>query len=368
MSAVECGVERHYSDGEINRLEGVQLRNTRTSLNRPVPELVNMSRKFTDIWGLFSRIIGGKSSLRSVYGRGIKGRPARLNFEDDCRVSTFHSFLLKMPAKNWTTPEQLTWFEAQIPDFLKAQAERQTVRFYTTVTHEFFSRWSERALRFPPITEGTTRTLTATENLLLTSFIVRRKAVRYERYHAIKMYILTSALIQQIRSWFPWHSKAHSRKQPNLASLQSFGQSNQKTRLRQASEVYSTLYYDTKIKARVVQEKGDRTLSRAENLSLIKKITQEMYAAETPEVKEQVVKRVRELKEMRAKDQADEHGDNEDGTRPERRPEEYQQYVLIHSVCTLYLHPTPPERFKISYHCLDQSWMRSHGRPATFSW
>lgn len=262
-----------------------------------------------------------------------------------------------MPGKNWTTAEQLSFLESQIPAFLKAQSEHHLPNFYTVVTHQFFTQWSERALRFPPRIGETTRTLTGSEQLLLSSFIIRRKEVRYEYYHAM-MYILTSTLIQQIRAWFPWHSKTQLRRKPTLSSLQAFGQVNHKTRLKQATEVYSSLYYESKIKPRVLQEKGDRILSRADNLSLIKTITLQLYAAETAEVKQEVAERVRKLKEIREKEKADEYdgNENEDGTpssSSERRPEEYQQYVHIHSLHTLYSQPQKG-RFRTLYPCLDR--------------
>jgi uncharacterized protein YgfB (UPF0149 family) len=107
------------------------------------------------------------------------------------------------------------------------------------------------------------------------------------------------------------------------------------------SEVYSSLYYDIKIKPRVLQEKGDRVLSRAEKLLLIKKVTQKMFAAETDEVKVEVAEKLSKMKEVHKKT-LDEDEDNKDGGGPsslERRPEEYQRCVYFYSMPIRHLQP-----------------------------
>jgi hypothetical protein len=302
---------------------------------------------------IFDNIRGGNRGLplEHVWGRGrggetgIKGWVGILNEEDEPPIPFIARLLSIMPGKKWTTPEQLSFLEAQIPDYLAAQSEGRLTNFYSALTHQFFTRWSERALRFPPTIEGETRTLSRTEELELSPFIIRRKEVHYESCHATEMYILTSTLVQQIRSWFSWHSKTQLRKKPTLASLQSFGQKTQKTRLMHPSEVYSSLYYDTKIKPRVLEEKGDRDLSRGEHLSLVKSITQEMFAAESAEVKEEVADKLTSMKAIRQKEREEkEDEDNETGSSSsssERRPEEYQRYVHTHFAYSLYLQPTP---------------------------
>jgi hypothetical protein len=80
-----------------------------------------------------------------------------------------------MPGKKWMTPEQLAFLDSHIPEFLKCQAEGRLTSFYNVVSHQFFTRWSERGLRFPPKDGETSRTLTPPEQLELSVFIVHRK-------------------------------------------------------------------------------------------------------------------------------------------------------------------------------------------------
>jgi hypothetical protein len=102
----------------------------------------------------------------------------------------------------------------------------------------------------------------------------------------------------------------------------------------QPTEVYSTLYYDAKIRQRVKEERGERKLSQGENLSLIKTVTLDMFAAETDEVKKEVAQMIRKLKEKREREK--EEDEEEDESRlSERRPEAYQQYVHTRSIHAL---------------------------------
>ena len=84
------------------------------------------------------------------------------------------------------------------------------------------------------------------------------------------------------------------------------------------------------IKARVLVEKGDRQLSRADNLLLIKRVTQDMYAEETFEVKLEVMAKLRSLKEERERKREDEGEDDDDELGSlERRPQDYQRYTRV---------------------------------------
>jgi hypothetical protein len=131
-----------------------------------------------------------------------------------------------MPGRPWTTPDQRTFLESQVPAFLIAQTTHRLADFYIAVTHKFFTQWSERELRFPPEPGDTTRALTGREQLELSSFIIRRKEVRCDLYSTMKIHILTLILPQQIRAWFPWHAKTQARKKPTMSSLRTFALSN----------------------------------------------------------------------------------------------------------------------------------------------
>jgi hypothetical protein len=102
---------------------------------------------------------------------------------------------------------------------------------------------------------------------------------------------------------------------------------SQHSRTRRLSEVevYSTMYYGEKIKPAVEAARGEEKLSRSENLALIRRITSEMWARETIEIKEIIWKRMEESKGTQ-----DEYDDKHDGGEADtaRLPEDFQQSVL----------------------------------------
>jgi hypothetical protein len=62
-------------------------------------------------------------------------------------------------------------------------------------------------------------------------------------------------------------------------------------------EVYSLLFYNEKIGPRVSKERGDTSLSHSENLSLVKRVTADMYVDETEQVKVMVAAKIAEASE-----------------------------------------------------------------------
>jgi hypothetical protein len=105
-----------------------------------------------------------------------RGMYKREDVEDDVQqiLFPFKAKLISiMPGKKWMTPEQLSFLESQIPDYLSAQSEHRLSDFYVTVSHNFFNQWSERQLRFPPKSGEETRPLSGKEQLKLSSFIIR---------------------------------------------------------------------------------------------------------------------------------------------------------------------------------------------------
>jgi hypothetical protein len=83
------------------------------------------------------------------------------------------------------------------------------------------------------------------------------------------------------------------------------------------------MYYKEKISPVVNAERGTERLSRSENLALIKKITAEMWAVETPEVKELVRQRMEEQKTTQEQ-KATPEPERDGGPATERTPEEFQ--------------------------------------------
>ena len=46
-----------------------------------------------------------------------------------------------MGKKRWTTPEQRTWLEELIPDFVQAQQDKTTGLFFDTIYKEWHDKW-----------------------------------------------------------------------------------------------------------------------------------------------------------------------------------------------------------------------------------
>jgi hypothetical protein len=44
----------------------------------------------------------------------------------------------------WATTEQAIWLESRIPEFLKAQADKNLPRYYAKLYEDWFTKWSER--------------------------------------------------------------------------------------------------------------------------------------------------------------------------------------------------------------------------------
>jgi hypothetical protein len=52
--------------------------------------------------------------------------------------------------KRWTTEEQTTFLESKVADYLLAQSEGKTTRFFSLIDKEWFDRWSERNILYTP--------------------------------------------------------------------------------------------------------------------------------------------------------------------------------------------------------------------------
>ena len=140
--------------------------------------------------------------------------------------------------------------------------------------------------------------------------------------------------------------------------------SNKSTRLLHPTEVYSSLYYETKIRPRYLAEKGDRTLSKGGRLSLIKDITQKMFSEESDLVKGEVTKKLEEMKEMRAN--VKEEGDDEKhlADNPTRSPELYQRYVSLHQHAGFSCNILSIAQLMAFCRQWGQSWIAALARPA----
>lgn len=102
--------------------------------------------------------------------------------------------------------------------------------------------------------------------------------------------------MQQLKTWFRWRAttkgRTHEKKNPK-AILELFGAS--RTRTLQQSEMYSKLYWG-KIKPKVQEEIDEaRTTTRGEKLNIVKRVTKDMWDAESEEVKAVVITKLAQV-------------------------------------------------------------------------
>jgi hypothetical protein len=226
-----------------------------------------------------------------------------------------------MVGVRWSTAEQTAFLTARLPQFLQSQTERKLLHFYASTSHDFFERWPEREILFPSTGESSTRILTQDEETAVSIAIVKRKRVCL--IYTCWTPNITSSL-QQIKSWFAWHAKPMKGRQTSLTAVNSwFRNQPQHARTRRLNEieVYSTMFYKEKIKVVVEAQRGVEKLTRSENLALIRKVTADMWASETTEVKELVHQRMEELKASQMESDG-KHGEGEGEYK--RRPEDFQ--------------------------------------------
>jgi hypothetical protein len=108
-----------------------------------------------------------------------------------------------------------------------------------------------------------------------------------------------------------------------MAALRTMLGVDQRSRLLKPAEIYPSMYYDSRIKCHVEEERGGCTLSQGKNLSLIKDVTQKIFNAESEEVKAVIAGKHQELKDKRERARAM-AGDNS-GEPSKHSPEEYQR-------------------------------------------
>jgi hypothetical protein len=79
--------------------------------------------------------------------------------------------------KRWTSPEQTTFLESNIADFLRAQSEGKLKRFWSVLEKEWFDRWSERDRLYPGSSSEGAPALSPIAVLDLQKALVARKNV-----------------------------------------------------------------------------------------------------------------------------------------------------------------------------------------------
>ncbi|KAF9458062.1 hypothetical protein BDZ94DRAFT_1313654 [Collybia nuda] len=169
----------------------------------------------------------------------------------------------------WTTPDQKSWLELQIPDFLEAQKSGRTDRFHQLTSEAWFQTWLES------IVDGA-------DSESRTSQVTKRK--------------------KQLRNWFFWNSQPTKRMRSTKSSvfLDALKKPSKGTRVPRPVEAYQCLY---KLKTRLAIStalKAAGNITKSHRLNIIKSVPAEMLSTENPEVLAAVTTYVELEKEKRA--------------------------------------------------------------------
>lgn len=103
-----------------------------------------------------------------------------------------------------------------------------------------------------------------------------------------------------LRTWFRWRGNSTIRKKAGSVVLAA---AIPRSRQLQDTEVYSKLFYESKLKDIIEEESADKTLTHAERLAKIVEVTKREWSKESDQVKAQVEATKLKLRE--------EHGENQ---------------------------------------------------------
>ncbi|TFK72668.1 hypothetical protein BDN72DRAFT_855359 [Pluteus cervinus] len=204
--------------------------------------------------------------------------------------------------KTWTTAPQAAWLETKLPGFVDARTRGRSTAYAKGVHHSFSELWPELDDLFetkagqPPIN------LNALGPSELAVYKKKRGA--------------------QINSWLQRHSTQRGRLANRAVKQLLRNHAPRRRRAYQTSEVYNKMYPE-KVNA-VYQERKVEGLSRGKRLNLIKKISDELFANETDEVKELVEK---EKEKRRSELEATLNPINGDGGEVDLDDLTIQQYI-----------------------------------------
>ncbi|KAF8068719.1 hypothetical protein FPV67DRAFT_1448607 [Lyophyllum atratum] len=166
-----------------------------------------------------------------------------------------------MPGPKWTTDAQYEFLNSRLKDYLDVKEEK--VPDYTNFWGALYTDWAaeypENLAVFP---DKSVSDFTPEEHDQLKGAIKARR--------------------QQLQTWYRWRGSARGR--GAVAQSKVLGNLFTTSRLPQKAEIYSKLYYQSKI-ADVVKEEAKRLniKGRGEILKLRSRLTREMCEAETDE-------------------------------------------------------------------------------------
>jgi hypothetical protein len=208
-----------------------------------------------------------------------------------------------MTGKQWTTNAQYEFLKSYLPQYIATKG-RDLGNFWKMLNHEWFLAFPEKDDAFPG-----DETLTAEQEEILNDKLEKRRQVSIVMHYQYRCLTRTSRL-QKLQTWFRWRTNRTVRKQPGPIVL-----ALPKTRQLQDTEVYSKLFYESKLKEKIAAEIAEQDLSPRDVLAKTREVTKWEWMNESESVKEQV----REMKKEYKRDAPAE------GSTP--TPEQYQSAI-----------------------------------------
>ena len=163
-----------------------------------------------------------------------------------------------MPSE-WTTKQQKAWLLDELASF-KRLGGRRYAQQWPNLYNRWFRMWPEHPLVLPNVSLDAT--LTEEQTNTLATAITQRQS--------------------QLRRWLQWHAGAGTNRSANNKTAKIIkNMLKPKTRSRKPLEIYSKLYFKTRIQPHITS---------GMTIADITKKTQELYENESAEIKEEIRK------------------------------------------------------------------------------
>ncbi|OBZ68738.1 hypothetical protein A0H81_11112 [Grifola frondosa] len=177
----------------------------------------------------------------------------------------------------WTTPAELAWLKERAERYLGHQKQGTLPKFWTELLREWHSTFPEKERLFGADVEQ----------------LSPEQTNQYEE--ALKF------RTKRLKEWFANHHNPKGRSAMNVKPLAAaIATKIKKTRLPTMAEVYSTHYYDERIKPRVEAELQGKEVSQGQRLVLIRRLASEMFSNESDGVKAEIVEERARLQLVKA--------------------------------------------------------------------
>lgn len=225
-----------------------------------------------------------------------------------------------MAPPRWTTTAQLMLLTEWLPEFLEAQKSHTTTKFFQRIYQKFFALHPEAVplVAINPHPENTPEAIAhdraqeAESAKALQKLIVMKQAVSlaHARLDGPKLRICH----QRIKNWFNNH---HSKAPARSKTIPFLMQLKPRRRLH-AVELYSQLWYNSRVRPLIRAEIESRQLTRSQMLLVVKVRTREAFDAESDELKQEIYD---QLADQVA-------ADTDDRENSAKTPEQIAQYIF----------------------------------------